>query len=76
MAVTLAEVEEQARSLSPDERAQLVEILLESLQEPQPTDIAAAWDAEIEQRVAAFDRGEGTTHPAEEVFSEARRLAQ
>ncbi len=76
MAVTLAEVEEQARSLSPDERAYLVEILLESLQETQSAEIAAAWEAEIEQRVATFHRGEGTTHSAEEVFSEARHLTQ
>src|SRR6476646_5231639 len=74
MTVTLAEIEQQAPSLSPDERAHLVEILLEALQEAQSAEITAAWEAEIEERVAAFDRGEGTTHSAEEVISEARHL--
>jgi hypothetical protein len=37
-------------------------------------DINAAWDAEIAQRAAAFERGDLTTHLAEDVLAEARRL--
>lgn len=37
-------------------------------------EIEAAWAAEIERRVAAFDRGEMQSYPAEDVFAEARRL--
>jgi putative addiction module component (TIGR02574 family) len=76
MSDTLEELERQARSLSAEERARLAEMLLESLQDAPLAEIEAAWDREIEERVAAYDRGELQTHPAEEVFAEARRLAR
>jgi len=76
MSMTLAELEEQARRLPPEERARLADALLESLQEKPSADIEAAWDREIEARVAAYERGESKTYPAEEVFAEARRPAQ
>jgi putative addiction module component (TIGR02574 family) len=49
--------------------------LLESLHVPI-SDVEAAWAQEIEDRVAAFDRGETPAYPAEEVFAEARRLSR
>jgi putative addiction module component (TIGR02574 family) len=76
MSDTLEELERQARSLSAEERARLAEMLLESLQDSPLAEIDAAWDREIEERVAAYDRGELQTHLAEEVFAEARRLAR
>ena len=76
MAVTLAEIEEQARQLSAEDRARLAEILLESLQDGPSAEIEAAWNTEIEARVAAFDRGESQAYAAEDVFAEARRLAR
>ncbi len=76
MSDTLEELERQARSLSAEERARLAEMLRESLQDAPLAEIEAAWDREIEERVAAYDRGEFQTHPAEEVFAEARRLAR
>mgnify|MGYP003549201940 CR=1 FL=1 len=74
MTVSLTEVEQQARMLSPDERARLAEMLLESLRDEPLSEIEAAWQQEIEQRVAAYDRGETETYPAEQVFAEARRI--
>jgi putative addiction module component (TIGR02574 family) len=58
-----------------EERAQLAEALLESLHVPI-SDVEAAWAQEIEDRVAAFDRGEMPAYAAEEVFAEARRLSR
>ncbi len=75
MSVSLKEIEEQARSLSAEERAKLAEAMLESLHSPL-SDIEAAWAEEIEQRVAAFDRGELASYSAEDVFAEARRLSR
>ena len=46
--------------------------MLESLQ-PLIADIEAAWAAEIEDRVNAFDQDEMPAHCAEEVFDEARQ---
>ena len=53
MSMTLAEIEEQARRLPPEERARLADALLGSLQEPPSAEIEVAWDREIEARVAA-----------------------
>lgn len=76
MSVTLQELEQQARSLSPDERARLADVLLDSLRDAPLAEIEATWDREIEKRVAAYDRGELETFSAESVFAEARRLAR
>ena len=76
MSITLAEVEQQARMLSPDERARLAEVLLESLRETPLSEIETAWDLEIEERVAVYDRGEVQTYSAEDVFTEAKRIAR
>ena len=76
MSDTLKELERQAQALTPDERARLAEVLLESLRDAPLAEIEAAWDREIEQRVAAYDRGELQTFSAEDVFAEARRLAR
>jgi putative addiction module component (TIGR02574 family) len=76
MSVTLEELEQQARSLSPNERARLADVLLESLRDAPLAEIEATWDREIEERVAAFDRGELEAFSAESVFAEARRLAR
>lgn len=74
MSPLLAEIEQQTRMLSPDDCAHLAEMLLESLLDSSTPEIAREWNQEIENRVAAFDRGELQTHPSEEVFAEARRL--
>lgn len=76
MSVSLADVERQARMLSPDDRAQLVERLLESLQVTPLSAVEEEWNREIVRRVAAYDRGEIPTYPAEDVFAEARRIAK
>lgn len=76
MSVTLKELEQQARSLSPDERARLADVLLESLRDAPLAEIEATWDREIEKRVAAYDRGELETFSAESIFAEARRLTR
>ncbi|MGH8673757.1 MAG: addiction module protein [Burkholderiales bacterium] len=76
MSDTLEELQEKAKALTAEERAQLAEILLESLHDTPLSEIEAAWDREIEERVAAYDRGELQTVSAEEVFAEARRLAR
>jgi putative addiction module component (TIGR02574 family) len=75
MSDIVAELADRGRSLAPEDRSRLVELLLESLQDPPLSDIASAWDAEIVKRVAAYRRGEVETIAAEDVFAEARRIA-
>jgi len=76
MSSALKELEKQAKALTAEERAQLAEALLESLRDAPLAEIEAAWDREIEERAAAYDRGELPTISAEDVFAEARRLAR
>lgn len=75
MSVFLKPIEAQARALSAEERAKLAESMLESLHTPL-SEIEAAWAEEIEQRVAAFDRGEIPSYAAEDVLVEARRISR
>jgi len=75
MATSFIEVEQQAQALAAEDRAKLVETLLESLQAPL-SQIETVWAQEIEERVAAFDRGETQAYAAEDVFAEARRLTR
>ena len=73
---TLEKLQTQARSLSPEERAKLADFLLDSLRDAPLAEIEQAWEREIEERVAAFERDDQPTISAESVFAEARRLAR
>lgn len=75
MSASLKQIEDQALALVPEERAKLAEASLESLHSPL-AEIEKAWAEKIEQRVAAFDRGEIPSYPAEDVFAEARRISR
>jgi hypothetical protein len=57
----VAELAELSRSLVPEGRSRLVELLPESLHEPPLAEIEAAWDREIERRAAAYERGDVET---------------
>jgi len=75
MSTLLMELEQQARTLLPEERAHLAEMLLESLHDTSQSEIELTWHREIESRATAYDRGELQTHSAEDVFAEARRIS-
>jgi putative addiction module component (TIGR02574 family) len=72
----VAELAELGKALPPEDRSRLIEILLESLHEGSLADVEAAWDAEVERRLAAYDRGELAALDGEEVLAQARRLAR
>lgn len=76
MSSLLAELSSRAHQLPPEERAQLAEGLLESLQEWGTPEIEDAWDAEILQRIGEYERGEAVLASASDVFAQARRLTQ
>ncbi len=63
------ELLKKALTLSAEERAQLVDALLESLDEPRedPAVVEAAWNEEIARRIADLDSGKAKTIPWEEV---------
>lgn len=76
MSPAFREIEEQAKSLPPEERARLAESLLESLQQEGGAEVKAAWEQEIEARVAAYRRGEADVIDGETVLAELRKIAR
>lgn len=67
------ELSRKALSLSPEERVQLAENLLATVQAVDE-EVEAAWDEEIRRRIAEIDSGTAKLIPAEEVFAELRRM--
>ncbi len=65
-----AQVLKEALSLPPDERAEIAEHLLSSLDPPSQEGIDALWGKEAEERLDAFDRGDIKAIPAKQVFDE------
>jgi putative addiction module component (TIGR02574 family) len=76
MADTAADLAQRGKQLPPEERERLVDALLESLNEPASAQLDAAWSAEIQRRLAAYDRGEVVALSAEEVYAKARAVAR
>ena len=72
----VAELSGRARQLAPQERAQLAQGLLESLQEWSSQEVTAAWETEILRRIGEYERGEAVLSPAADVFAETRGLTQ
>jgi putative addiction module component (TIGR02574 family) len=61
----------QARNLSADERLELVDDILASLDVPDPA-IDRLWAKEAEERLAAYHRGDIKTVPLQEVLAKYR----
>lgn len=70
MSSQLESLQAQALQLSPEERAQLADRLITSLFEDH--DIEAAWEAEVERRVAEIESGRSQMIPAAEAIARAR----
>lgn len=58
---------EEALKLSPDERAEVAEQLIASLEEAPDTDVEQAWQEEVQRRLQQIERGEVKAIPWEEV---------
>ena len=71
MSAILETIATQALALTPDERAELIERLADSL--PPPA-LHPDWDAEIARRVAELEAGQVPSVPAEEVMAQVRAL--
>jgi putative addiction module component (TIGR02574 family) len=56
--MSLASIQHEIEKLDPAERAALIEVLWESLDEDRIKETEAKWAAESEDRIDAFERGE------------------
>ncbi|RZB36220.1 MAG: hypothetical protein SRB2_02379 [Desulfobacteraceae bacterium Eth-SRB2] len=74
MSNLLKKIENEALSLSVQERSFLADRLLSSLDEDTLTDVDAAWIAETERRYQEYKEGKRPGVAAQEVFSEADRM--
>jgi putative addiction module component (TIGR02574 family) len=69
MASSAKELYERAMSLNDEERAELIGMLLESLEIAGDKGVEAAWLKEIERRLAELDSGAAKAVPWTEVRS-------
>jgi putative addiction module component (TIGR02574 family) len=76
MSSVFSEIEEQAKNLPPEERARLAESLIESLQQEGVAEVEAAWEQEIQARVASYRRGDEEVIDGETVLAELRQIAR
>ena len=58
MSTTEDDILSAALNLDVEARARIVDKLLESLHGPTPPEVEAAWQREVEDRLAAYERGE------------------
>jgi putative addiction module component (TIGR02574 family) len=73
MTTLVDELSQKALELPAEERVRLAEKLLATVHEVDP-EVEAAWDVEIQRRLAEIDTGSAKLIPAEEVFAEVRRI--
>ena len=71
----VAELADRGRTLPPEQRVRLMDLLLESLDQPASDNIEGAWALEIERRVARYERGESKLEDLADVMAEATRSA-
>lgn len=67
MAKSARELFEEAMGLDPKERATLMRLLVDSLDADSEEGAEAAWQAEIERRIAELDSGQVQAVPWEEL---------
>lgn len=76
MSDLVIELSKKAQMLRPEERAQLAELLLDSIHQASDRTIEDAWDKELQRRIDEVDRGVATLVSAEEAFAQVRRAIQ
>jgi putative addiction module component (TIGR02574 family) len=72
MAATTEELKAHLASLPVEERAELAQYLIDSLDEAVDADAEAAWDAELERRGAEMRNGTVAGEAAASVFARLR----
>ena len=76
MSANSEQILRDALALPPRERAELVEQLLATFQSPPDPGLDELWAREAESRLDAYDRGELSAVPAEEVFDRIKQQRQ
>ncbi len=64
---------EEALKLTADERAEVAEQLIASLEETPDADVQQAWQEEVQRRLQQIDRGEVELVDSDTVIAELRK---
>jgi putative addiction module component (TIGR02574 family) len=73
MSANAERIFKEALNLSAEERAEVLERLLATFQEPLDPELDKLWAQEAEDRIDAYERGELGSVSAEEVFARIER---
>lgn len=76
MSATLKQIVHDAMQLSPAQRAELADVLVESFETTPPDEVQKLWVDEANKRLAEVRSGKVKTIPGNEVLAEAHRLIQ
>ena len=72
--MTVQELHAEASKLPPEQAAELIDLLLvDTYSKPDPA-IDEAWGREIDRRLAELESGKVKGIPADEVFTEVRKI--
>jgi putative addiction module component (TIGR02574 family) len=72
MSIATAEIEAKIRALSPDEKADLVRVLIAELDGPADADVETAWIKEAQRRHREIVEGKVQPVPGEQVYANLR----
>jgi putative addiction module component (TIGR02574 family) len=71
--MSVAAIQNGLLSLPANERARLIDVLLDSLSEPELKQREAAWAAESERRIDAYESGALKATDAQDVFAALKK---
>ena len=71
--MSVATIQNEILGLPPKERAKLIDLLWDSLSEPELKAREASWAEESERRIDAFEAGKLKARDAQEVFADLKK---
>ena len=74
--MSVTAIQDEILGLPATERARLIDVLWDSISVPEQQAREAAWAAESERRIDAYDAGKLTARNATEVFADLKRGLQ
>jgi len=70
--MSVTAIQSEVLNLSAADRARLLDLIWESLSEPELKARETAWAAESERRIEAYNHGKLSARPAADVFSDLK----
>jgi putative addiction module component (TIGR02574 family) len=74
--MSVTAIQTEILKLPAAERARLIDVLWDSVSNPEVKSRESAWSAESERRIDAFDSGKLTARDAADVFADLKKGAQ